>query len=440
MTHSASTSIPSRLPAPFLDKTQYLISRIFVLQIHVDFRFGQKLSPSRLKKALGLVLDREPVLGCRFVPHPLRPFWERLSRQELDKADILTEASGKEAGTQAFLSAPLDGTQGPQLKALLIHENGKDRLIIKVNHQVTDAGGAKELGYLIAEIYRKLQKNPDYQPVPNLGERGMGQIFKRFSLWRLAKVLLRFVTENIALMVPLKNLVFPSGMETSGEIRFSFHRFPKDRVRAMVAHARKHGATLNDLFVAALFHAISHLAKEKINTTPRLVCTVDLRRYLPEKQAGALCNLSGFFVPRLLQIPGTDLDRTLVEVKRFIDDKKTKDMGLSFMLVDSLLTAPLPFVAFRALMKKIVDRIRLSENFPPALTNLGAVEEEALDFGGFHPISAEVLVPPTGPPFFALGLSGYKDCLTLSAGYDPAAISPQSLDELFQKLDSILPS
>ncbi len=66
----------SALPAVFLDTVQYTISRIFVLQIHLVLQFEGQIDAHCLKRALRLVMDREPVLGCRFKTHLLRARWQ----------------------------------------------------------------------------------------------------------------------------------------------------------------------------------------------------------------------------------------------------------------------------------------------------------------------------------------------------------------------------
>ena len=46
--------------------------------IQVEMAFSHRLDPRRLKKAMALATDAEPILGCRFVYHRNRPYWQRL--------------------------------------------------------------------------------------------------------------------------------------------------------------------------------------------------------------------------------------------------------------------------------------------------------------------------------------------------------------------------
>ena len=445
MSHlDSGKEIPSNFPAPFLDKTQYAISDVFVLQIHLRLKFDEKLSPERFKRALRLALDAEPVLGCRFDVRPIKPVWARMSPDDLDRVDLLSVITGDDlsldAAAAAFLAAPLDEEMGPQLKAVLLQRESGDEVLIKVNHQNADAGGAKELGYLIADLYSRLEKYPDFAPIPNLGLRSLAQVFETISWKRRLKIFGRFFSETASLSIPPANMVFPSGSTAEGEYAFFFKRFTSKRVKRFSSYCKQREATLSDLFVAGLFRAVAEETQWKGDSTLRMICTVDLRRYLPEEKAQALCNLSSFFVPNLGCDLGVDLDDTLKKVKAYVDRAKQSDMGLSYMLVDASLGSVTPFFVLRKIMAAVVSRLKASKNFAPALTNLGPVKVELLDFGGFCPAEAEVIVPATGPPFFAIGLSGYKGGLTISAGYYPSAIKEKNVDSLFQRLDQILPS
>ncbi len=62
------------------------------------------------------------------------------------------EASKKEESDNFFRNH-IDLTKGPQIKALLICGEQKDRLILKVHHLMCDAGGFKSLLNLLSDIY-----------------------------------------------------------------------------------------------------------------------------------------------------------------------------------------------------------------------------------------------------------------------------------------------
>ena len=130
-------SIPRRLPSRFIDEFIHITTPFFVPQIQLLVDVDGRLDPARLAGALRLCLDAEPVLGCRYVPRWIRPYWERLSAQALDGAELLREehTGGDDRSTalERFLVEPLSGTDGPQLRALLVHDEAGDQLVLKVS-------------------------------------------------------------------------------------------------------------------------------------------------------------------------------------------------------------------------------------------------------------------------------------------------------------------
>lgn len=429
--------------ACFEDTVQHASSRAYVLQLHLVLAFDQCLVAEQVRRALRLILDREPVCGSRFVPHWFRPCWQRLDRVTLDAAPLLQEAAGSrevlDQRCQDFLAESLDAESGPQLRGLLLHHAGGDTLIVKVNHQVVDAGGTKELGYLFADLYRRLGEDDEYQPAINSGSRSLWQVYGRLGWWRLMRLFPDFFRETFRLVIPFKTLSFPSGRTREGRWRFCMLRFDEDRVSTLRSFCQDREATLNDLFVAAFLRAIAEISGWQQDRTLRLVTTVDLRRYLPGRKATALCNLSGFFFPNLGRELGKDLDQTLRRVKNHIDVHKKGDIGLSVMLADRLLYLPLPYALLQQFMNRLLNTIANTGNLVPVLTNLGPIRAENLDMGEIRPVQAEVLAPPIVPPFFGLGLSGYQGTLTLSCGVYPAAIPLERMETLFMIIDRILP-
>ena len=74
------------------------------------------------------------------------------------------------------------------------------------------------------------------------------------------------------------------------------------------------------------------------------------------------------------------------------------------------------------------------------MTNLGTIDDTALDFGSPDITAAEVLVPPCNPPFLVTALSGYKDTLTLSSGFRESALPKAEEIGLFEVISQELPS
>ncbi len=73
-----ATEAPARYPALTLDRMLHLARHLHDGQSRYLITFSARLDTERIARAFELSLDAEPVLGCRFVDHPWRPYWERL--------------------------------------------------------------------------------------------------------------------------------------------------------------------------------------------------------------------------------------------------------------------------------------------------------------------------------------------------------------------------
>ena len=436
--------IPSSISARFCDNANYALSWAYVPQIHLLIEFAGRLDSDRMKRALRLTLYAEPVLGCRFVPRWINPCWTRIAEDGLDSSAFFRVLTGDEltleTALEGFLVEQINELQGPQVKALLLRGESEDRLALKLNHQVADAGGTKEFGYLLASLYRELGKNADIRPAPNLGTRSMRQVYGRFSKRRLLKILLTYFKEFFDSSIPYQSITYPMKFDANGRHTFVMKRLSRERVRQIKTYCAEMDATINDVVVAAMLRSYVRKTGWSGNGELRMVGTVDLRRYLPNRRAQALCNLSSFYFINLGRSLGAQFDDTLLRVKGQIDNLKTDNLGLGFALGTYLLGLPYPF-GFKMLMfREYFSKLATTGNIPPSMTNLGTIDDTALDFGSPDITAAEVLVPACNPPFLVTGLSGYKDTLTLSLGFRESALSKAEVIGLFKLVDQELPS
>lgn len=95
------SNIPGRFKARTIDKTAICMRVLAEMVLHFEMEFDHRIDAARLEKALDLIIDAEPVLGCRFITDRLRVYWERLPH---DRRHNFTLASSREE-YDAFLSA-----------------------------------------------------------------------------------------------------------------------------------------------------------------------------------------------------------------------------------------------------------------------------------------------------------------------------------------------
>ena len=149
----------------------------------------------RLRRALRLLLDAEPVAGCSLVEGGRRPHAARVP--DLDAVELLTVVdlpadAAVHNALERWSLTPLDPHDGPLLRAALFRPaGGGDTFCLKLQHLLCDGAGTVALLYELAAIYAALERDPDHRPRPNVrGDRGYWQVVRRMSpreLWAALK-------------------------------------------------------------------------------------------------------------------------------------------------------------------------------------------------------------------------------------------------------------
>jgi NRPS condensation-like uncharacterized protein len=422
-------SIPRRFPSRTVDRGVSLLGYAGDMMIQLELEFAEQLDAERLARAFDLTLDAEPVLGCRFVDHWRRPYWERLNERERETF-LLTEEQGE---YEAFKTSSLDAYAGPQIKACVWRSSNRDRLLLKVSHVVADAGGVKEIASSVASTYSRLTDEPTHRPVPNTGgSRSLWQVMRRVPWYAYPKIYLNHLRDSWSNWVPTATHTVPLEDGPRTPLVFVCRLLHAEWATYLAEYGRARHATVNDVMIAAFYRALVVEGDWNGQSQLRLRTTADLRRYLPSGRAAGICNLSAWEYANLGTDLGDDFDSTLARVTAITRRRKANWIGLS----DCLGTWPalwlLPHCWTRRLFRQIVEQAIKERKIGHALTNMGPIDPDSVTFGA-RPVNAWLLVPPTYPPLLVAGMSGYAGTLTLSAG-----VYPTQEDIIERFLDRIL--
>ncbi len=429
--------IPEQIPAALADYVlqSWVDIGVGEMIIQIEMKFPGRLDAARLAAAHALLLDAEPVLGCRMVTAAKPPYWQRLPPEGRSG---FCQVETREA-FEKFRIESLDATIGPLVKICLWNAPGGDRLLLKVAHHAADAGGTKDVAAILADLYSRLAGDPAYRPLPNVtGCREFEQII-RLVPWRSYPTLIRNCLHRIVIgYVPKAThaLRLPDGPRAP--FGYVVRHFTPDRVARMAAYGRERGATLNDLLAAAYYRAQVAVREWDGRSALRLQITLDLRRWhLPNERAEAVCNLSGWEYPFLGRNLGKDFAETVDRVSSLMRQRKRSWPGLSEVLLFTQFRR-FSYPGLMAFEKKLFGGAMAAGNFPNSFTNMGPIAPERLSFDGVCPKSAWLLAPPIYPPLFGAGLSGYAGGLTLSAGVPESARS--AIEAFFDAIGNELPA
>ncbi|MEA4907231.1 MAG: hypothetical protein VB089_06420 [Anaerolineaceae bacterium] len=418
---------PIRFRAAAQDQLNYITRANADQQLHVIVACDGRLDAGRLERAVRLAMERELVLSCRFVEADGRVYWEL--RRDLAQLEVcrVVACDDPQPGLAAFVAQPGDPCRDPLLQARLFRTPAGDTLCLKINHVAADGTGTKEAAYLVADTYRRLEADPAYQPGPGrFGRRSQLAIFRQAGL----RNLLRYRPRRFGL--PAMHFELPFVGEASQGRGFTLRRLSPADFRVLKAYAHAHGATLNDLLLAALYRAMFAQGNPPQDTPLPMQVSIDLRRYLPRGQEQPICNLSSALYPALRYTPGQTFEHTLADVVAHMGRWKARRPGLTGAMLIQL--AVLPGFA-RA--KATIGRLTATSSCrvaPLLLSNFGLLDEERLAFGRLPVRQAWML----GPVMFGHGLmltaSTYAGQMTLAMGTCAGSIAPQTVEGLLDRV------
>lgn len=408
------------------------------LTIQLELEFDEGLDERRLEKAVDLVLDAEPVLGCRFVEDSYKPFFERLEAGKRS-AFLLANSAGEYA---TFKSTPINHRNGPQISACLWHPSDGDHLLLKASHQVTDAGGVKDIASILSGIYRQLAKNPAYRPSPNVKvRRSLWRVLRHVPVLAYPPIFLNFTKSMMLVWKPHTVHTLPVTDGPRGPLTYVTRLIPSDHVSTLAEYGRSHNATLNDVFLAASLRGLVNTANWDGRSYLSLTTTIDMRRYIPSGRAEAVANYSTSLLhwPDLGTEPGHDFGTTMDRVSKITGYGKTHWIGLDLLFVPW--TPLFKIMPHTWAKKRFAEfaRLGLERHVQDhAFTNTGAIDPESVAFGK-RPSVAHILPPQAYPAIpFAYGLSGYNGTLTLAAGAYPT--QKETIERFFDAVLKELPA
>lgn len=419
--------------AALMDQAEYLDRVICNQQIQCVIEVGGRVDEARLARAVRLAYDAEPALGCRFVERRRGPFWQR--RDDIDRLVLCTVKDCASAGDVAhgldeFLLEPGDPRRDPLVRVRVLRGE-TDTVCVKVDHIVADTGGAKDLIYLLCEIYERLGDYPGYEPAANArGDRSLRQVLERVSLPDKLRSLRYANPSAPAWGFPFKGF-------GCYDQAFAVRRIEPEEFARLKEFGRGRGATVNDCLLAAYFRAFFELARPGPGKRCTIRVPIDLRRYLPGEKAGAVCNLSGQLYATLAMVPGEEFAGTLDRVCRVMGALKANTPGVGAAIVFGAMASPGTYLTSKAYRPMVVQGMKTGK-WDPYLSNMGVLSPERLRFGGAPVTGAYFVSPLQCAPGFLLGASTFNERMTLTIGYADASANGPAVERLLDMVCSDL--
>ena len=422
-----SVGIPATLPVEFIDRTVFVGAELgfYGPGLGGVVVFDGRLDEARMGHALRLLLDAEPVLGCRLDADAVPPVWQRFGGLDSMRILDVRDSPAPAAAATKFVAEPFDFSVDPQVRAALFRGPSADVLVVRLGHYAADGGALKEAMYLIGDIYRTLGEQPDWTPEPN--SAGVRSAMTGAGFF---ETLLSFRQSDVATLPSDWSVPLLGGRGAESYVTASVM---PEVLRSAAVLGRSVGATVNDIILTAYYRTLYRVLDAVPGSRTPLMMTVDLRKHLPAGTRTALANISSAWSVSVSPKEDEAFDGTLARVVEATRAWKAAGAGrgsaTGIPLVNAF-TRKKGMNVVRKMMSGAVDPKADTKLGGAVLTNIGVIDERRLDFGTSAHIADAWLLAPVTPMGIGLAASTYRDHLVLSAGADFAATSEELVTDV----------
>ncbi len=392
-----------RLNAELWDKMHYLFRDFNDRMVHLELHYDFEIDLEVLKTVLICFFEKAPVLHSRFVDNKVSPYWEVMPYRVEDVITV-KHTDNVEKDIDEFLTQYIPPESDLQMKVGVFYYEGKTALCMVENHMCMDGGDFKYFIRSFCKAYSDYTEN-GISPV-NLreGTRSYDSVYSDFSKTqeKMARNLYRNVCAKDTHKFPLT--------ESREEDRsfIARRKIPEETFLKIKAAGKAHGATVNDMLVAAYFYSLYELADYGEDESVTISCAIDLRRHLKDDEGQGVTNHTAF-----MQCNIPKRGRNIFETLQYVINsanlfKKDKFMGLYGLPLLKFAYKILPHSASEEIIKIGYSNPLL------AMSNIGILDHKALALSGNEPIDGFMTGAVKYKPYVLLSATSMRNAVTLS--------------------------
>jgi NRPS condensation-like uncharacterized protein len=394
--------------------------------------FDHHLDAARLTRAARLLLDAEPMLGCRYVPGPGKPHWRR--RHDLDDAPwcVVHEAADVDAELKRLMTPEPGDIERTFLLHLLRRADG-DTLVMWVTHMLADAFAAREIASLLAGLYTRLGGDPAYRPETNRAPPAPDAWARNIPLAGTLRILRRDFADALegrGMVHSFERDFAAFSASPARGAEFVKLRLGPQTLAGIDRAARSRGSTRNELLTAAFLRVFPRFASRGPAAKSQVALTIDLRRFTPPGPRLRTESMVGMTRVTVPCVPDQGFDDTLARVKAVLARQKKALMGAANPLLVRIFEL-LPPRAMKAMVRGMI-RKTIDRPMAPSFSNAGRLDGETLRFDGAIPVDAGIVVFPAALPLFMVTALEFAGTLTLTCCFQPTELSAAAVREFLE--------
>ncbi len=394
-----------KLNAELWDKMHYLFRDFNDRMVHVELHYDFEINIEALKTVLICFFEKAPVLHSSFTDNRIHPYWT-VKDYHIDDVLTVKNVSEEELSDEInnFLVQYIPPEADIQMHVAVFNHSGKSTLCLVENHMCMDGGDLKYFMNALCKNYNEFVEK-GISPVDlRTGTRSYEAVYEDFSVTerKMAKGLYKNINTKDDHAFPLT----PDNIRDRSFIarrKLSAQKF--DEIRAA---GKKHGATINDMLLAAYFDALYKLAMFNPEDSVSISCAIDLRRHMKDDEGQGVTNQTAWMqckVPRR----GNDIFETLDYVVRSSNQfKQDRFMGLHGLPLLSLGYKIMPLAASEEIIKVGYANPLL------AMSNIGILDVQKLSLEGHEPTDGFMSGAVKYKPYVLLSATSMRKELTLS--------------------------
>ena len=369
-------ALPKIIKAGGGERGQYILREFNDNTVRFVLNYPGIVDVDILRKAIKAVVESVDVLHGTFFTEGIGAHWKLNENMDESNYFLYVQTSGDPIVTANSLSLlPVYSEDKVQIHCTLVQSGDASCVVVRMSHLVVDGGDGKYLLGKLAEAYNMIAQtgNADALEIKN-GSRAPEKVYDTVSKEDMRKLQKSSPSStNIRSFYPYPN-------EETGRNRLILASIPADVMNAARKKAKTVGASVNDMMMAATYHAYGKLPGIDPAAPMSINSTMDLRRHCVDGESEGLCNMSGSFLTVLekgVSQPFADTLAVIAEQTQKI--KENPLAGLEGMPIVHSLARNMPIGILLEIMGKVYGTA------PVGITNLGNLKCADFALGGLVP-------------------------------------------------------
>ncbi len=369
-------ALPKIIKAGGGERGQYILREFNDNTVRFVLNYPGIVDVDILRKAARAVVESVDVLHGTFFTEGISAHWKL--NENLDESNFFlhVQTVGDPAVTANSLSLlPVYSEDKVQFHVTLVQSEEKSSVVVRMSHLVVDGGDGKYLLAKLVEAYDLIARegNADALEVKN-GSRAPEKVYDTVSKEDMKKL-----QKSSPSSTDVRSF-YPYPNEEAGRNRLVLAKIPADVMNAARKKAKALGASVNDMMMAATYHAYAKLPGVDPAQPMSINSTMDLRRHCKDGESEGLCNMSGSFMTLLEHGCAGSFADTLADIARQTTKIKENPLaGLEGMPIVHSLARNMPI----GLLLEIMGRVYGTA--PVGITNLGNLKCADFALGGIVP-------------------------------------------------------